>query len=170
MDGSPCSDKENFNGAAQPPPERKKLLLAKPEKDHFSVTISKEELEKMNLDFVSQNTAKTLTGQPQCSCLGSNHGIVVPESLLKMIFWIVKLNLLEAKQDYPAKTLFSGRLCYMWKKVYQKHLHGTMNTHFRALRQQEVGAKINHAEIITSEKDLLRERGVTGTSTPLALL
>ena len=52
-----------------------------------------------------------------------------------------------------------------------KKLHGTMDTHFRALRQQGVGAKITHAKIISfDEEDLLWERGVMGTSTPLALL
>ena len=49
------------------------------------------------------------------------------------------------------------------------HLHGTMDTHFRALRQQRVGAKITDAKIISSDEDLLWERGVMGTSTPLAL-
>ena len=51
-----------------------------------------------------------------------------------------------------------------------KKLHGTMDTHFRSLRQQGVGAKIKHAKIICSEdEDLMWECGVMGT-TSLALL
>lgn len=52
-----------------------------------------------------------------------------------------------------------------------KKLHGTMDNHFRSLRQLGVGAKVNHAKLITSEEeDLMWERGVMGTNAPLALL
>ena len=52
-----------------------------------------------------------------------------------------------------------------------KKLHGTMDTHFRSLRQQGVGAKIKHAKIISSEdEDLMWERGVMGITSPVALL
>lgn len=52
-----------------------------------------------------------------------------------------------------------------------KKLHGTMDNHFHSLRQLGVGAKVNHAKIITSEEeDLMWERGVMGTNAPLALL
>ena len=50
-------------------------------------------------------------------------------------------------------------------------IYGTMDTHFRSLRRQGVGAKVNHAKIITFEEEqLMWERGVMGTTSPLALL
>ena len=46
-----------------------------------------------------------------------------------------------------------------------------MDTYFRALRQQVVGAKVNHSKIITSEEErLMWERRVMGTTSPLAVL
>ena len=93
------------------------------------------------------------------------------------------------KQDgssYPAKTVYhllSGILRYMREKdPYAqnfldqkdgafKKLHGTMDTHFQSLRQQGVGAKVNHAKVITSEEErLMWEHGVMGITSPLALL
>ena len=50
-------DKENSSNAA-PPFKCKKLSLTKPDKERFSDTISKEELEKMSQGFVPENTAK----------------------------------------------------------------------------------------------------------------
>ena len=92
------------------------------------------------------------------------------------------------KQDgkpYPAKTLYyllAGILRYMRDLDPKapnfldqndsdfKKLHGTMDTHFRAL-QQGVGAQVNHAKLLTlEEENLMWELGVMGSDTPRALL
>ncbi|MCG8624099.1 MAG: DUF3504 domain-containing protein, partial [Proteobacteria bacterium] len=92
------------------------------------------------------------------------------------------------KQDgkpYPAKTVYhllAGILRYMHEADPKapnfldqkdgdfKKLHGTMDTHFRALRQQGVGAQVNHAKLLTQEENLMWQLGVMGTDTPRALL
>ena len=46
-----------------------------------------------------------------------------------------------------------------------------MDTHFSALRQQGVGAQVNHAKLLTpDEENLVWQMGVMGTDTPRALL
>lgn len=53
-------NKENSDSTdAAPPSKRKKLSLAKPIKERFSDTVSNEELDKMSLGFVPENTAKS---------------------------------------------------------------------------------------------------------------
>ena len=57
------------------------------------------------------------------------------------------------------------------KDVRFKKLQGTMDTHFRKLRQAGVGAAVKHSGTISPhEEDLFWELGILGTSTPLALL
>ncbi len=93
------------------------------------------------------------------------------------------------KQDgkpYPAKTLYhllAGILRYMCDADLKapnfldqkdgdfKKLHGRMDTHFRALRQQGVGTQVNHAKLLTlEEENLMWELRVMGNDTPRALL
>jgi hypothetical protein len=46
-----------------------------------------------------------------------------------------------------------------------------MDTYFRKLRQDGIGVEIKHTGVISKEEEsLLWERGILGTSTPLALL
>ena len=87
---------------------------------------------------------------------------------------------------YPARTLYhllSGLLRYCRschptcpnfldpKDARFKKLQGTMDTRFRKLRQEGIGAEVKHASIIsTDEENMLWERGILGTSSPLALL
>ena len=89
-------------------------------------------------------------------------------------------------KPYPAKTVYhllAGILLYMrdadpkapnfldQKDSDFKKLHGTMDTYFRALTQQGVGAQVHHAKLLTSEEEnLMWELGVMGTDTPRALL
>ena len=207
MDPPPNSalcDKEN---SSAPPAKRKKLSLAKPDrnKERFSETISQDELEKMSKGFVPDNTAKntkwaTTVFSAWLESRNCRTGESTPTDYLDRSFAteeskvdlarVLSLFAVEAKKkdgtSYPAKTVYhllSGILRYMREKdPYApnfldqkdgafKKLHGTMDTHFRALRQQGVGAKVNHAKIITSEEEcLMWERGVMGTTSPLALL
>ena len=52
-----------------------------------------------------------------------------------------------------------------------RKLHGTMDSLFRKLRQEGVGAVVKHAGVFTAEKEnLLWEHGVLGTHNPLSLL
>ena len=91
-----------------------------------------------------------------------------------------------SKQDgkpHPAKTVYhllAGILRYMREAdpkapnfLDQKDgdLHGTMDTHFRALRQQGVGAQVNHAKLLTPEEEnLMWQLVVMGTNTTRAPL
>ena len=90
-------------------------------------------------------------------------------------------------EPYPPKTVFhllAGLLRYARsgsvqqypnfldpKDVRFRKLQGTMDTHFRKLRQAGVGAEVKHSGTISPhEEDLFWELGNLGTSTPLALL
>ena len=192
-------DKENSSDAA-PPSECKKLSHTKPDKERFSDTISKEELKKMSRGFVPENTAKNTKWaitvfsswlESRNRCTGEStptdflDGCFSTEDSKVELDRVLSLFVVEAKKQdessYPAKTVYhllSGILRHMRSirsKFFGpegwciKKLHGTMDTH--ALRQQGIGAKVNHAKIITSEEeDLMWERGVMGNTAPLALL
>lgn len=89
-------------------------------------------------------------------------------------------------EPYPAKTvdhLLAGLLQYARsvqstfpnfldpKDARFKKLQGTMDTHFRHLRSDGIGAAVKHACVISADKEkLLWELGILGTSSPLALL
>ena len=65
--------------------------------------------------------------------------------------------------NFPAFCVF------LLLKPFRK-LQGTMDTHFRKLRQAGVWAEVKHSGTISHEEDLFWELGILGTSTPLALL
>ena len=52
-----------------------------------------------------------------------------------------------------------------------RDLHSTIDATFRKLREDGVGAEVKHASVITKqEENLLWEKGVLGTKSPLSLL
>ena len=80
-------DKKNTGATVQPPQaKRKKLSLAKTKStgEHFSDTVSNEELEKMSCGFVPANTR--LSGLLVNSSHGWSHEIVVLGKILTSIF------------------------------------------------------------------------------------
>ncbi len=89
-------------------------------------------------------------------------------------------------EPYPSKTVYhilAGLLRFARseqpnfpnfldpKDVRFKKLQGTMDTHFRRLRQAGVGAEVKHAGVTSDqEESSFWDIGILGTSTPLSLL